>query len=295
MSDQSWFHRAIDELGDALTGHDATVPQSVPGHRADIDALHEVFHEQTKYHRATAFSHARNIQAHMSEPTLVERSVAGRHRPEGIPVLSLPEPVAINTELTEALSQRISAAREDLAGPLCAQNLSALLYHGARITRSGVPRAVPDLTQHYRPYPSAGALYPCELYLAIADVAGIPNGVYRYDALEHGLVATGKGDETDFGQTEINRSPEWAVPCAIVITGVFERSVRKYDLRGYRFALLEAGHILQNLSLLAAALGLTSLVSASFYEAELEALIGVDGVSEAVLVSFLVGAGAKPA
>jgi nitroreductase len=52
-------------------------------------------------------------------------------------------------------------------------------------------------------------------------------------------------------------------------------------------ALIEAGHILQNLSLVASALGLDGLVSASFYEAELESLLGLDGVSEGVLAAFL--------
>lgn len=291
MSDQSMFDQAIQSLGDGVAGWDELPDQSVSGHRFDIDALHEIFHEQTKYHRATALGHARRIQAHMTEPSLVERSVSGRHLPDSRHVLPLPSPSAIKMDITKALSQRQSARRETLSGPLDAQDLSAILHHGARIHRKGVPSATPHLVQHYRPYPSAGALYPCEIYLAIADVNGVPGGVYRYDALDHTLIELGQGRRAGFRQAETDPGQECDVSCAIIITGVFERSVRKYDLRGYRFALLEAGHILQNLSLLSAALGMPALVSASFYEAELEALIGVDGVSEAVLTSFLIGAG----
>ena len=81
------------------------------------------------------------------------------------------------------------------------------------------------------------------------------------------------------------------VPCAIVVTAVFERTVQKYERRGYRLAVIESGHIMQNLILVGAGTGLRALVSASFYEDELESLIMVDGVTEAVIATVLLAGG----
>ena len=121
----------------------------------------------------------------------------------------------------------------------------------------------------------------------------MPAGAYLYNAVNHSLSrrVTDRNGNQNFTNVEAGRDAAANPPaCAIVITSVFERSVRKYGPRGYRLATIEAGHILQNLSLVAGTLGLSSLVSASFFEAELEAMIGVDGVSEVALACFLCGA-----
>ncbi len=76
---------------------------------------------------------------------------------------------------------------------------------------------------------------------------------------------------------------------AIVVTGVFWRSRFKYGLRGYRFVLLEAGHVGQNVVLAAAALGLPALPLGGFYDRPVESLVGVDGLDEAVVYVVLLG------
>lgn len=288
----SWTSLGLDEIceDDPLA---YTIAGDTPGQSVDLDALHEIFHEQTKYHRATSVGIAATIRAHLEHPDLIRRGVMGRHQRTG-PGLTLPAPMELDATLTDMLARRITSRRERIGGEISARALSSLLYHSAYAERSSSLEAMPDLTQFFRPYPSAGALYPCEIYLVINAVSGVPAGVFRYDAIKHGLVQTPAGrspasDETGFCAVESGPADRRAPACAVVVTSVFERSTRKYGLRGYRLALIEAGHILQNLSLVATSLGLRSQVSASFYETELEDLIGVDGVSEAVLATFLVG------
>ncbi len=80
-----------------------------------------------------------------------------------------------------------------------------------------------------------------------------------------------------------------AAALLVVVTGVFWRSRFKYGLRGYRFTLLEAGHLGQNLLLAAAALDLAALPVGGFYDRRVERLLGVDGVNESALYLFAVG------
>ena len=75
----------------------------------------------------------------------------------------------------------------------------------------------------------------------------------------------------------------------VVITGMFWRARFKYGVRGYRFALLEAGHVVQNAVLAAAALGLPALPVGGFYDRRLDALVGADGLDEASVYALLIG------
>ena len=290
MSRQEWTSLSLDDFEVTDDFLASAIPGDTPGQKADPDALHEIFHEQTKQHRATSLGRSRTIRAHVEQPGLVARCVRGYHRRQGMGV-ALPEPGKITLSLADALARRVTVRREDLAGAIPATTLSTLLYHSARAQRSAKPKAAPELTQHFRPYPSAGALYPCEIYLAVSAVEGLPSGMYRYDGLRHDLVPCKPmaGEGREYKSVEVGAGETRSPACAILITSVFERAVRKYGSRGYRLALIEAGHILQNLSLVATSLELGTLVSASFYEAELERLIDIDGVSEAVLAGFLIG------
>jgi SagB-type dehydrogenase family enzyme len=70
---------------------------------------------------------------------------------------------------------------------------------------------------------------------------------------------------------------------------MFWRSRFKYGLRGYRFALLEAGHVVQNLVLAATALRLPTLPLGGWYDRRVDALVGADGLDEATVYVVLVG------
>jgi SagB-type dehydrogenase family enzyme len=77
--------------------------------------------------------------------------------------------------------------------------------------------------------------------------------------------------------------------CALLLLAVFGRTRFKYGLRGYRFSLLEAGHVVQNVVLAAAALGVRALPWGGFYDAQVDTVVDADGVEESVVYAVVLG------
>jgi SagB-type dehydrogenase family enzyme len=74
-----------------------------------------------------------------------------------------------------------------------------------------------------------------------------------------------------------------------LFTSVFMRSMCKYGARGYRFALLEAGHQAENICLMAVQLGLGSLCIGGFHDTSVNDILGIDGRLHAALYCVAVG------
>jgi SagB-type dehydrogenase family enzyme len=115
----------------------------------------------------------------------------------------------------------------------------------------------------FRTAPSAGALYPLEVYVVAGNVDGLAGGVYRYRVEGHTLQRIRDGDLRG------NLSE-----CALKQT-VFERSTAKYGERGVRYAYIEAGHAAQNVYLQAESLGLGVCAVGAFYEQEVSELLAL--------------------
>ena len=79
---------------------------------------------------------------------------------------------------------------------------------------------------------------------------------------------------------------------ALVVTAMLWRSRFKYGQRGYRFALLEAGHLAQNVLLASEGLDLAAVPVGGFYDRRLAALLAIDGVNEVPL--YVLPIGSKP-
>lgn len=250
--------------------------------------LIELFQEQSRYHRKTMNRRGRMIKRYLQEPALITKAAKLRTPAMGQRVLALPEPTPCGVTLTDALAARRSGNRAAMAAPITLQQLSDLLHMAARVNlRHGNP-AAPGVTFGLRPYPSPGALYPCELYVWTARVEGLDGLVYRYDPAAHALVDVASAAGGNFSTVEAGSDKE-PPACALTITCVPARVTDKYGVRGFRFALLEAGHLGQNLSLAAQALALRSLVYGSYYDAELERALGIDGCDEMIASVLLIG------
>lgn len=144
-----------------------------------------------------------------------------------------------------------------------------------------------------RAVPSGGALYPLELYPIIFHAADFSPGIYHYDARDHALELL----NTDSHQSDFARHsayPKIISTCSalIIITHLYRRVEFKYGELGYRLALLEAGHVGQNIALLTTELGLGNVSLSGIFDHEYEDLIGVDGVNESIVYVLAVG---KPA
>jgi len=170
--------------------------------------------------------------------------------------IKLPEPkYDSDTSVEQALLGRRSV-REYKDEPLTLTEVSQLLWAAQGITE---PR------RGFRTAPSAGALYPLEVYVLIGNVEGAAKGVYKYRPPEHEIVKVKDGDVRDeltaaaLGQTWVGDGS-----VVIVFSAVYERTTQKYGDRGIRYVHLEAGHAAQNAYLQAVSLNLgTGVVGAS--------------------------------
>lgn len=183
----------------------------------------------------------------------------------------------VGMPLAEALQKRRSVRH--LSGTVSEEQLGALLYHSAAV-REGT----------HRPYPSGGGRYPVETYVVVFRGEDINAGVYHYAPKEHALEVMWRKDFMKDERAALTTYP-WAQDASllIVMTGVFHRSTMKYDNRGYRYALLEAGHIGQNIQLVGTARGINTCPVAGTFDEKIEKLLDIDGVGESVVYTVAAG------
>ncbi len=174
--------------------------------------------------------------------------------------------------LEKTLAERRSV-REFARGSLTLAELSQLLWAGQGITnRLG-----------FRTAPSAGALYPLELYAAVGEVEPLPAGVFRYNPAERLLEPVGAGDR----RAALSRaalSQSWIGESAVVIAvaAVARRTTRKYGKRGRRYVYIEAGHVAQNICLQAVSLGLGVTPVGAFEDDEVKAVLALSAEEEPI-------------
>jgi len=185
--------------------------------------------------------------------------------------------------LWQIIKSRRSIRDFDTSKPLSQTELSQLLW------------ATQGLTSHpsddrFRAVPSAGALHPLDTYLVLNRVAGLPQGVAQYDVRSAAIHLLAEGD---FSQEIAAAALEqgMAAECGVVFiwVGVPGRSQPKYRDRAHRYLYMDAGHIGAQLHLAAVALGLGCCAVGAFLDDEVNALIGVDGESEAAAYLSVVG------
>jgi SagB-type dehydrogenase family enzyme len=141
-----------------------------------------------------------------------------------------------------------------------------------------------------RAAPSAGGLYPLELYVACRNIIGLPDGVYHYGLLQHCLEPVGRDAQGEtLAHFLLAEALTQNANAIVFLTAVFDRTLRKYGPRGYRYILLEAGHVAQNLCLLAAERALGSLCIGGFMDRAANQFLRIDGVDEATIYGIAIG------
>jgi SagB-type dehydrogenase family enzyme len=181
-------------------------------------------------------------------------------------VIKLPEPrYDSDVSLEQSLLERRSI-RDYSGQPLTLQEISQLTWAAQGLTD---PRG-------FRTAPSAGGLYPLELYIVVGDVEDLAAGVYRFQPDGHQLVKTADGDKrAELAEAALEQ--EWVEEGAadFVFTAIYERTTGKYGERGIRYVHMEAGHAAQNLCLQATALGLGAVTIGAFYDEEVSQLLNL--------------------
>jgi SagB-type dehydrogenase family enzyme len=200
-------------------------------------------------------------------------------------VLSLPPPQA--TPLLMLLQSRESC-RQFHQRTMSQATLSTLLAGSYGVSR--VSQLPDSLTALFRTVPSAGALYPLELYIALENVEGMPDGLHHYNVREHSLeTLKDKAEAAALHGALLTEPFIHNANLVFYLAAVFKRTQKKYGPRGYRYILLEAGHVAQNICLLAAEQGLGSLCMGGFLDSKLNHLLGLSAGQEAVVYSVAVG------
>ena len=179
-------------------------------------------------------------------------------------VIKLPEAEQKGgTSLEQALKARRSV-REFSNSPLELKQIAQLAWAAQGVTNR----------QGFRTAPSAGGLYPLELYLVAGRVNGLEPGIYRYLPDRHALQLYARGDYLrELAGAGYNQGPLREAAAVFAITGIKERTARKYGPRAERYVLIEAGHAGQNLLLQATVMGLGSVIVGAFHDPSLHELL----------------------
>ena len=195
---------------------------------------------------------------------LVCCSIADSVMAESPETLALPEPDRSGVQALEPLLQQRRSVRDYDDTPLSSGDISQLLWAAQGITHRGGLRTAP----------SAGALYPLELYVVAGRVDRLPAGVYHYQPDGHRLLATRQGDRR-YGLAQAALGQSWLADAAavVVFAAVYERTARKYGERAVRYVHIETGHAAQNLFLQAEALGLATVVVGAFRDDEVAGVL----------------------
>ena len=134
-----------------------------------------------------------------------------------------------------------------------------------------------------RAAPSSGALFPSELYIVARRVDGLAPALYHYDPDRHRLDLLGPIPAT-IGAPHADQAD-----AVVLLSAVFRRTGYKYHNRAYRYALADAGHLLENLRLAVHGAGVHASLLRQFDDGIAARALGVDGVEEGVLALMTLG------
>lgn len=217
---------------------------------------------------------ARVHEASAWPPVVSGEGLAGEAEEHGGEI-PLTEESLPSHSLSRLLGERRSPKRMQALGSLSAKELGTFLKWSAG-TR-------PDSDR--RTYPSAGALYPDRVFLWIHTVDGLAPGLYQYRPGNHSLLPCQGGGKVEPAFVQSNLDFNFC----IAVVADFRVAHSGYGFRGYRFTLLEAGHLVQNMQLVARAMGWDALPVGGFRDGEATAAMGPEGKKYAPLYLVPVG------
>ncbi len=176
-------------------------------------------------------------------------------------MVTLPKPAKDGTLSVEAAMDKRKSLRSYAAGALSIAEVSQLLWAAQGINRPNGMRTAP----------SAGALYPLEVYLIAGNVDDLSPGVYLYHPHNHALELINGADlRADLARAALRQSCIAKGAIDLVLAGVYEQTAMKYGSRAHQYVHMEIGHAAQNIYLQAAALDLGTVVVGAFDDEEVQ-------------------------
>jgi SagB-type dehydrogenase family enzyme len=183
------------------------------------------------------------------------------------------------------LQSRRSATGFDTNSSLTLTDISTLLDVGYGLNHDrrndeGIRRYVP----------SAGALFPLEMYLMLLRVEQIDaEKLFHYQPRTHELELIGSCEGQKKAESLLTQRAMADAAAILFVSGCMPRVTWKYGERGYRYILLEAGHVAQNICLAGAALNIGVCPVAGYYDDVVHDLFWLDGVTEFVVYVLCIG------
>jgi len=192
--------------------------------------------------------------------------------------MELPQPRFEGDASLEKAIKKRRTVRSFARDPLGLELLSQLLWAGQGITEDrGFKRAAP----------SGGALYPMDIYAVVGEggVQGLQAGVYHYEPEGHVVVRlTGEDLRDALARAALGQMWMAKAPLNLVITAEYVRICGKYGDRGIRYAVMEAGHVGQNIFLQAEAYGLGAGIVGAFRDHEVAEVLKLPRAHEPLLI-----------
>jgi len=241
-----------------------------------MSSIGKEFMEKTKFQYLDRSDQSRNIpQPPLEMEYDASRRVRELPRHDNIKIRSF--------DLRQAIEGRRSI-RTYSQEPLTIEELSYLLW-----VTQGVVHATPGAT--FRNVPSAGARHALETYLLINNVGDVPEGIYRFLAIENRLVEVNTDPDIADRVTEGCLGQDFIRKSAVTFIWVADayRMKWRYGERGYRYLHLDAGHVCQNLYLSAGSLDCGVCAIAAFSDDHMNDLLELDGVEQFVIYIASVG------
>ncbi len=257
--------------------------QSLYGSKVIRELLALLYHENSKADAIAARLQGESIGLFYS-PYVTERANRPYKYYPGSKCIALNDFRNIGTpsEVFKCITGRRSVRDYEPEQSISLNELFHILYYSYGITYSG---KVNDSIQiGYRNVPSAGALYPLELYVTLFR-SHIPAGLYHYQEESNYLEEMKTGNHLDILKEIIFAEPWVNIKNAggvIFITGIIERMAIKYGERGYRYMLQETGFVSYCISIICECLGLGSCMVGMYLDDKVNHYLEIDGTFETI-------------
>jgi SagB-type dehydrogenase family enzyme len=189
--------------------------------------------------------------------------------------IKLPDPSLKGGYSLEELLMKRRSVREYSNKALTLAEVGQLLWSAQGVTHS----------YGFRTAPSAGALYPLELYVVVGQVEGLASGIYHYQPVPHQLTKISDKDvRQELSNAAHSQDSVEQAAAVVVFTADYDRTTGKYGKRGKRYVHIEVGHAAENMFLQAEALALATVIVGAFSDQDVEKIVGVPDELQALLL-----------
>ncbi|MFQ5588987.1 MAG: SagB/ThcOx family dehydrogenase [Nitrospiria bacterium] len=240
--------------------------------RTDQQSIAQVYHQKTKYYEAQ--------MAEQQQPLNwdTQPSPFKAYHTEKKIDLSPYLPLKDNPFTGKPLEP----IPEEEGYPFTLGALSRLLYFTNGVT--GILRYPSGDTLAMRAAPTAGGLYPAEIYVAVRNCTILKDGIYNFQTNDHSLVLAWEGDFwNEFEKYCFDHEAIDTANLLVITTAIFQRSAWRYRERAYRRILLDTGHVLGNLTAYASEEGFFAYPIGKFVDHALNRLLFLEEALEGVL------------